>query len=226
MTLHYKVANSLVRRHDLAFLSDEGWRTTLRSYPELAREPLVIEWARHGWPLVCRRPLPEERGGMALGMPLPPSAGKRRLAIVANRDEIVAIAPPMALRAAIRAAPRSWWRTMQQIGELAGRYAVDTRVFGSLAWHALTGLEYVTETSDLDLLFSVSSDTDLRRLTDDLFAIDITAPMRLDGELMRTDGAAVNWREVHSGTREILVKHADSVALIDASRFLCKRSQP
>ena len=28
----------------------------------------------------------------------------------------------------------------------------------------------------------------------------------LDGELMRDDGAAVNWREFHAGAGEVLVK--------------------
>jgi len=39
--------------------------------------------------------------------------------------------------------------------------------------------------------------------------------MRLDGELVRDDGAGVNWRELHSGARELLVKTTDGVALLD-----------
>ena len=51
--------------------------------------------------------------------------------------------------------------------------------------------------------------------TADLAAIEAAAPMRLDGELVRDDGAAVNWREFHAGAREILVKTIDGVALLD-----------
>ena len=40
--------------------------------------------------------------------------------------------------------------------------------------------------------------------------------MRLDGELVRDDGAAVNWREFHAGAREILVKTVGGVALLDS----------
>ena len=43
--------------------------------------------------------------------------------------------------------------------------------------------------------------------------------MRLDGELIRDDGAAVNWREFHAGAREILVKTIGGVAMLSASQF-------
>ena len=92
--------------------------------------------------------------------------------------------------------------------------AVEARVFGSLAWRALTGLDYLTDRSDLDLLLHVHRDTDIHRLTAELAGIEAAAPMRLDGELVRDDGAAVNWREFHAGAREILVK-------TDRRRQLC-----
>jgi phosphoribosyl-dephospho-CoA transferase len=93
-------------------------------------------------------------------------------------------------------------------------------VFGSLAWRALTGLDYLTDRSDLDLLLHVRRDTDLRRLVADLAEIEAVAPMRLDGELIRDDGAAVNWREFQASPREILMKTIRGVGLLDASLFL------
>jgi phosphoribosyl-dephospho-CoA transferase len=93
-------------------------------------------------------------------------------------------------------------------------------VFGSLAWRALTGLDYLTGRSDLDLLLHVHRDTDLLRLAADLALIEALAPMRLDGEFVRGDGAAVNWREFHAGAREILVKTVGGVALLDTTQFL------
>jgi phosphoribosyl-dephospho-CoA transferase len=37
---------------------------------------------------------------------------------------------------------------------------------------------------------------------------------------VRVDGAAVNWRELHSGSSDVLVKTLDRVELRDAKRFL------
>ena len=89
---------------------------------------------------------------------------------------------------------------------------------------SLTGLDYLTDRSDLDLLLDVRRETDLDRFAADVAAIEADAPMRLDGELMRDDGAAVNWREFHAGAREVLVKSIDGVVLLDRSLFISGRS--
>jgi phosphoribosyl-dephospho-CoA transferase len=124
------------------------------------------------------------------------------------------------LSAAISVAPNLWQHTLGAVVRLASRYGVEARIFGSLAWCTLTGLDYLTDTSDLDLLLPIHCGSDLVRLTADLAAIEATAPMRLDGELVRDDGAGVNWRELHTGARELLVKTTDGVALLDANLFL------
>ena len=45
--------------------------------------------------------------------------------------------------------------------------------------------------------------------------------MRLDGELMRDNGAAVNWREFHTGAGEVLVEERglDRLARPGATSF-------
>jgi phosphoribosyl-dephospho-CoA transferase len=105
------------------------------------------------------------------------------------------------------------------LNELAFWHSVQARVFGSLAWQTLTGLDYLSDRSDLDLLLDVHRDTDLDGLAAGIAEIEAVAPMRLDGELMREDGAAVNWREFHAGAGEVLVKSIDGVGLLDKELF-------
>ncbi|HEY9212541.1 MAG TPA: malonate decarboxylase holo-[acyl-carrier-protein] synthase [Ancylobacter sp.] len=209
-----------MKRHDLVFVSPAGWRSRLAAHGDLAADPLVSSWVDRGWPLIGRRAVPDEAHGVALGLPLPPFAGKRRLSFVMPPEHIVSTAPPPALSAAIPVAPRVWWPTLEALDELASRHGVEARVFGSLAWRALTGLDYLTASSDLDLLLHVHRDTDIARLATELAGIEALAPMRLDGELIRDDGAAVNWRECHAGAREVLVKSLAGVALLDTRLFL------
>jgi phosphoribosyl-dephospho-CoA transferase len=160
-----------------------------------------------------------------LGLPLPPSAGKRRLCFLLQSDDIISVARSPLLNDARASAPRSWWAALDRLDELAFRHAVEVRTFGSLAWRALTGLDYLTDRSDLDLLLDVGGDTDLDRLVSDMAAIEIDAPMRLDGELMRGDGTAVNWREFHAGAGEILVKGNEGVRLLDRDLFISERTR-
>lgn len=209
-----------MRRHDLIHVSPRGWRSLVAARDDLAADPLVARWGDRGWPLIGRRALPGEAHGVALGLPLPPFAGKRRLSFLVPSGDVASSAPPLALRSARSAAPPAWGPTLGRLDDLAARHSVEVRVFGSLAWQALTGLNYLTERSDLDVLFHVRRDTDLSRFIADLAAIEADAPMRLDGEVVREDGAAVNWREFHSGAREVLVKTIEGVALLGASLFL------
>ena len=225
MASHSKPNSRPLRRHDLIYVSSAAWRSLLATCSDLAADPLVAQslvesWVDNGWPLIGRRAMPHEVRGVALGLPLPPFAGKRRLSFLMRPEDIVSTAPPPALGFAGRVAPRAWRPTLDAIDALASQYRAEARVFGSLAWRALTGLNYLADRSDLNLLLHVHRDTDLLRLAADLAAIEATAPMRLDGELIRDDGAAVNWREFHAGVREILVKSVGGVALLDTSLFL------
>jgi phosphoribosyl-dephospho-CoA transferase len=208
-----------MKRHDLIFLDPKCWREVLATQGDLAGDSLVARWVDNGWPLIGRRATPCEVHGVPLGLPLPPFAGKRRLSFLLQAEDIVATSPPPTLRSVVAAAPRAWWPTLDGLDKLASRHAVEARVFGSLAWRAVTGLDYLTGRSDLDLLLHVNSDTDVHQLAGDVAAIERAAPMRLDGELIRDDGAAVNWREFHAGAREILVKTIGGVAMLSASQF-------
>ena len=205
-----------LRRHDLVFLSAEAWRALLEQRGDLAGEALLVGWVERGWPLIARRPLPGEMAGLPLGLPLPPSHGKRRLALTLPRDAVQSIAPPPPLRAASSVAPASWLPTLERLLALDA----DVRVYGSLAWQCLTGLDYLTARSDLDLLVGLPSAGEAPRLIAELAAIERSAPMRLDGELVRHDGAGVNWRELREGATEILVKTLHDASLQETRCFL------
>ncbi|WP_225118496.1 malonate decarboxylase holo-[acyl-carrier-protein] synthase [Bradyrhizobium sp. BRP22] len=209
-----------MRRHDLIFVRPESWSAALAVRGDLAADPLVAPWVENGWPLIGRRATPCERHGVALGLPLPPFAGKRRLSFLMQAADVLLIAPPPSLEAASRTAPPAWRATLERLDDLASVHSVEARVFGSLAWRVLTGLDYLTDRSDLDLLLRIDCATDVAGLVAGLAEIEALAPMRIDGELVRDDGAAVNWRELHAGAEQVLVKTIGGVALRDTSLFL------
>lgn len=209
-----------ISRHDLIFVSPNAWHSLLATRDDLTREPLAGGWVDRGWPLVARRAAPGEANGLALGLPLPPSHGKRRIAVLMDpADQLAATAPPP-LSAAMNAAPEAWQRTLQRVTDLAAERGVEVRVFGSLAWQSLTGLDYLTGASDLDLLLSPRRGGEIARFIAGLAAIEAVAPMHLDGEVVREDGAAVQWRELYEGAREVLVKTMRGVALLPVDQFL------
>lgn len=208
-------------RHALLRVDPAAYALAL-ARADFAGEALLIDWAACGRPLIARRrgacDAPDE---VPTGIPLPPSHGKKRIALQLPARAIQSIARPPRLRDAGRAAPDGWRATIEAICDLCLRAGVEPRVFGALAWSSLTGLDYLSASSDLDLLFDAEPDTDVPGLLEGLARIDVAAPMRLDGEVLRLDaGVAANWRELASGCDEVLVKTLDGVALRPARMFL------
>ncbi len=210
-------AHSRVRRHWRLWADPVAWARMLAERPDLSDEPYVEEWAKRDWPLIaCRPPQGAASDKVAAGLALPPEAGKKRLSVLLPQDAIVKLAPPPALINAAPAAPPAW---QSWIAALL-RAAPGVGVFGSLAWQHGTGLSYLTHASDLDLLLTHESRDGSEALLRRIAVVAATAPMRIDGELVRDDGAAAHWRELFDGAAEILVKRMEGVGPMARSEFL------
>jgi len=200
-----------LRRHDLAYVCSETWPGLLHSQIEGELEPDLLAWAALGRPAIFRRrTCSDPIDILPLGLPLPPDMGRKRLALACPPAAVIRAAPPPLLRDVLPAAPARWRPT---IGALLEADA-SCRCFGSLAWQHLTGLSYLTGTSDLDLLVACRSSMDATRTTALLNDIAEHAPMRIDAELITPLGTAVQWREWLSGNPEILTKSHTGSALI------------
>jgi phosphoribosyl-dephospho-CoA transferase len=215
-----KRASGIPRRHDLVFVSPTAWRSFVETRDDLADDRLVAGWVDRGWPLIARRLAPGEGHGVPLGLPLPPSAVKRRIGLLMDPAGIRSVARPPLLSAAFCVAPAAWIPTLRTLNHVAARLGVEARVFGSLAWCLLTGLNYLSESSDLDFILSLPHPRHFAELMTELDSIDGAAPMRLDGEIVRDDGAGVHWRELHSGARDVLAKNAGRPRLFSSAEFI------
>lgn len=194
-------------RHTLAWLSAHAdWRADVA-----AHDSRLAEWFAIGWPaVVARRAADDPDPRVRLGVPLPPAEGKQRLALRVPLHDIARQAPPPALAGLVERTdlPPAWQLPLQALLAIA-----PARVFGAFAWQALTGLAYVHERSDVDLLWEVGEADAAAHLVAQLQAWERTFGRRVDGELCLPDGAAVNWREYGGAAREVLVKRVDGAML-------------
>lgn len=199
-------------RHRMVWVEPAIWGAVIAKEPALADEPLVAGWASAGWPVISRRAACDDTGSMApLGLPLPPAWGKARLSLRVPLGAIVDDAPAPLLKVAARVAPVAWLDTIGALLELDS----EVRCFGSLAWQYLTGLAYLSATSDLDLLWEVPNAEHANALTAWIERVGRTAPMRIDGELLAPAGRAVQWTEWRSDAGILLAKSIDGVRLIE-----------
>jgi phosphoribosyl-dephospho-CoA transferase len=205
----------MLRRHDLLRAEPPTWDAMLQCHPGLADVPLVADWARLGRPVIVRRRMSGDGADVVpAALPLPPGYGKRRIAFSFPPDAVVTAVPPVLLRDAAPAAPAIWQKVIAALvafGEVAG---TPPCVFGALMWERATGLPYLTDRSDLDLLWHIANEPAAASLMETLLRLDALGPVRLDGELQLPDGAGVNWRELAQASdpaATVLAKTMDGV---------------
>lgn len=216
---------TLQQRHALLKIDPRAWPAIIADHP-FAYLPRVASWAAQGWPLIMRRPSPEDdRERIPVGMPLPPEDGKLRIALGVPPEAVIAREPLPRLDRAMAVAPPSWRAAITTLIGLGQRFDSPPSCFGSLCWELITGLAYVTPTSDLDVLWPVRAGSKVTGLLEAIARTEQSSGLRIDGEIALPGGRAVNWRELHKllgndGTSRILVKTLDGVDLCPVGTLL------
>jgi phosphoribosyl-dephospho-CoA transferase len=208
-------ASNHFERHMLVWLTTIGWHAAIAAARDEHKTALSL-WESQDWPVVVRR-MDADAGDdeVCLGLPLPPdSAGvKVRIALRTRVADISRATPALSLRDATTV------RDVAALCDDAGM--LPLRVFGSVAMQALTGLQYVLPTSDVDLLFHPASRLQLEEGVTLLARHAERLP--LDGEIVFPGGAAVSWKEwqmAMTHPAKVLVKDLQSVRLADTASLL------
>jgi phosphoribosyl-dephospho-CoA transferase len=200
-----------IERHQMVQVDPAAWTSALSTLQQGAEGTVVSEWAMRGWPLIGRRAACEDVEGLVpLGLPLPPSLGRHRLMFRLPPEVIRERRQPPLLAACGVIAPADWRTTIDELLAVDA----DVRCFGSLAWQWLTGLPYLTPTSDLDLLWTVRNAREANTMVERIAPVADRAPMHVDGELLLPSGRGVQWREWASDTPDVMAKSMDGVAMV------------
>lgn len=204
-------------RHDFVRLRAD-WACSLLSPLAGPERALIADWTAAGRPLVVARRQPDDASGtLRLGLALP---DKRRIGVHLGCDAIAGRAPPPLLADA--PLPASWRSALTALAAAAVAVGSPARIYGSLAWQTLTGLDYVRpDRSDVDLLFAPGDAPSLARLAALLRPLADGHHPRLDGEIVLPGGLAVAWREWLGGG-SILVKAPGAVFLADAAALTAR----
>jgi len=161
---------------------------------------------------------------IAVGLALPPVQGKRRIALSLVAHDIARYTQPLLLADAIAHAPAAWQPALSELDAAAMDIDIELRVFGSLAWQALSGIQYLTPQSDIDLLWHPLSNSQLQQGIALLARWEQSSGLRADGEVLFGGSSAVSWREwatLKSGDdQRVLVKRASSAELVAARELL------
>lgn len=208
------VLSTNFRRHDLCRIDVLHWQSLAAMQGEGTRAFWLREWGSRDWPVIVRRDDSESSpDSVAVGVPLPPSCGKLRIALHVPRLAVAARLSPVLLAECRRAAPPRWSTVLDQLEALGDATATAPGVCGSLLWQHLTGLAYLHDASDIDVLWQVTSLRQARAIAGALPDIEHRTGIRVDGEILSARGWGVHWRELGTQAPEMLVKTRSSAQL-------------
>ena len=216
---------SPLQRHRLVWLHASAWRRLLAPAHTARWDAQALDCLRH-WadaklPLVVAHQTPGWTGerpdeSVVLGLAAPLHWDRRRLFVevpASDVQRVGAFAAASAITAALPQPAQASWRVVCRSLE---RLGAEARVYGSYGWQQVTGMAYVRDSSDIDLLVTVATS---RRADAVSALLDRTAfeVPRLDGEIVFDDGAAVAWREWAAwragSAAQVLVKRVSGAAL-------------
>lgn len=218
-----------VQRHHLVWLDPElDVATYIR---DTGHTPFVREWVAQGHPFVAaRQPRQTVTGGahIALGLTLPQPAVRQRISLSVPAGAILRQSGPLDLTLATVPAPH-WQELICRILDMCKTAHVTPCVYGSLLWETVGNCKYITDTSDLDVLFICNDSSDITLLLSSLIALDGSTP-RLDGEILAPSGWAAAWREVLAagkpgGSSMVLAKSDCEVRLISLDEFFTGKNE-
>jgi phosphoribosyl-dephospho-CoA transferase len=218
---------TLRKRHALLKIDPQAWPALLSGHP-FAYLPRVASWAERGWPVIVRRPSPEDDPArIAVGIPLPPAEGKLRIALGVPQESVIAQEPLPRLDRVRAVAPPAWHSAIAALIGLGERFGAPPSCYGSLCWELLTGLPYVTPASDLDVFWPAAAIRDVLALLEAIADTERSSGVRIDGEISLSGARAVNWRELHralgkEGTAHVLVKTLERADLCPVDSLLAE----
>jgi phosphoribosyl-dephospho-CoA transferase len=201
-----------LRRHQLAWITPEGWQSIcVRDWDATARECL-LHWTKHRLPLVVtqrRLAAGDDLDAIELGLAAPGRWDLRRIALAVSRSHVLRLGEFPSIEEIAFLLPGDSRRRWKALCACLHSLDVRAHVYGSYGWQAVTGLDHLRACSDIDVWVGVASAYQADLVAAQLASFD-SADLRVDGEVVFADGTAAAWREWVAwragATRALLVK--------------------
>jgi phosphoribosyl-dephospho-CoA transferase len=219
-----------LRRHQLAYLSAAGWQAVLEQDWDHEGLQCLQHWSDHGLPLVVtRQPVlaKTEPVQIALGLSAPAAWGRRLLRLQLPVNAIGWFGEFPLLPDVLPLVPRGARAVIQSLAEALAAIGVRAHAYGGVGWQRLTSLRYLHARSDLDLWLAVDDEQAADAAVMEL-SRHVPIRLRIDGEIMFSDGSAVAWREWDAWrvgrSRAVLVKQLNGASVENRLPFASTRA--
>lgn len=172
--------------------------------------------------IVCAPKGPLADGEIQLGVSFPfrEDGVRVRAAVAVTGGEITRVHSPWTLADGLSKTSFEGAGDLLALIELGRTHGVAVGFFGSAALQALTGLPYLEDGSDIDLVVSTRSVAALQAFDRAVTGFAGRRGRRIDAEVACPGGLGVKLRELVSDVTTVLGRGIDGVRLVDRHRAL------
>lgn len=203
------------RRHTLLSMSEAGKRQAAASAQPKDAERLNILWERYPQvPVICARQsgrAPEGWLEGGISFPERDREARIRFALMVPESEILNAVTPWQIFSSFVEERTALAREKTLLKRMEGE-DIKIGIFGSMALEQYTGLPYVHDASDFDLVIKARGREALNRFWSEIK----TAGMAADVELLLKSGWYVKAAELFSGSATVLAKSECEAALLSS----------
>lgn len=153
--------------------------------------------------------------GVGIAFPFRANGTRRRFATAITETEVETRLSPFSIPANGQDASIPVPEAFRRILDLAFVPPDSLGPFGACALQIVTGMPYLDERSDIDLLIHGQGLAALERANAALAALEETLNLKIDTEVILPSGFGVKLKELFSEQKSILVKSVSSVDVID-----------
>lgn len=207
-------------RHQLLQITSAGWQTLRDPHDRQGRPwaDLYEYWQRQGRPpaILCRQPADTPLNWLLVAW----SFAERRQGLrvggsaFVRRDQVLPCGDPYRLSQRNKELPSPWGPLLADLVEAGRERQVEIGLFGSCALQAATGLPYLHQASDLDLLLRASDRVCLSQVWERCRDLCLNAAVMLDAEVDFGSFGQIKAEELFSGSKTFLLKSVAGVRLV------------
>ncbi len=209
-----------MNRHQLLHVTDAGW--------QMLREPhdrygwpwpdLYEYWQQQGCPpaIMCRQPKSVPLNMMAVAWSFPERCHGIRMggSALVRRDQVLSGVDPYRLSQNYSSLPSPWEQLLAELSETSREHQIEIGLFGSCALQIATGLPYLHQDSDLDLLLRAADPDGLLPVWEQCRYLSLSAGIKLDAEIDFGSYGQIKAEELFSGSKTLLLKGVTGARLV------------
>ncbi len=209
-----------MKRHYLVYL-DEKYLYKDEVCEEKDKN-IFFSWIKNSHPFLVAKQESTKSEKIRLGFLLPLEKGKRRISLLIDKKALIKSSAPIKLSKIISSLDKKWQEPLRELIYSFNELKIALHVFGSAMWQYYLKKRYMSEASDIDLLWTCYCKDKINTALLILKQWKKKYSLKIDGEVEFKEGCSCSWQELLNEDEKFIVRTLTAVSLESKTKYFKK----